>query len=92
MTPKSSVKRRHSDPEFTVVVEDRRAGRCKVEAYASDPVGALATEAAEKLGVRFGHNDTLTLATLDGRAFAHNDRIGYPADRTFRLVVTGGTP
>lgn len=81
-----------SEHDFTITVEDRRAGRCTVEAFASDPVGALATEAAEKLGIPVGAADTLTLATPGGLGFAHHDRIGYPAERTFRLVITGGTP
>lgn len=78
-------------PEFTITVEDIR-GRCvTVDGFASDPIGALAEEACEKLGFKLGRSDSATLAR-NGVAFHRTDRMGYPADRTFRLVITGGTP
>lgn len=78
----------HSDCDFTVTVEHGRRGRCTVGAYASDPVGAIAAEAAEKFGITPGTGDQCTLA-LGGVRLHHSDRMGYPAERIFRLIITG---
>lgn len=78
-----------SDVDFTVTVEHGRAGRCRVGAYASDPVGAVAAEAAERLGIPPGMGEQCTLAQ-DGIRLHYTDRMGFPANRIFRLVITGG--
>jgi len=86
---RETLRANRSDRDFTATVEHGRRGRCDVAAYASDHVGAIAAEAARKLGLTPGSGDQCTLATRQGIRLHHTDRMGYPADLTFRLIVTG---